>query len=192
MAGRKKEAVTHLMEGTGERPLVRALYRVGVVSEHDARKHFDKISDRRFEGMIKSGFMRKEGRYLYLSKKGKKYCEDKMDMKYQYSSRREHIKHDLKLSKIYLKLSPKQRETWKTETQIRHELSSRPEYLDMINDPKYKQLERNTFTPDAVVYSETLCQEIALESITEFYTEDDISMKNETANRFYGGKIYMF
>lgn len=189
---RKKEAVIHLMEGSGERPLVRALYRVGVVSVQDARKHFNGISDKRFQGMIKSGFIKKEGRYLYLTKKGKKYCEDKMNMKYQYNTRREHIKHDLKLSKIYLSLSPKQRETWKTETQIRYELSSRREYLEMINDPKYQYLNRNTFTPDAVVYSENLGQEIALEAITNYYTEDDIAMKRETANRFYGGKIYIF
>lgn len=190
---RKKQAVTHLMgekSGSDERNLVAGLYRVGVFSEKDARKHFSRISENRFAGMIKSGFIEKKGRYIYLTGKGQKYCEDKMDMKYRYKSRVEQIKHDLKLGKVYLGLSKGQRETWKTETQIRYEISSRPEYIELMHDPKYKDLDRKNFTPDATIYSESEGCEIVVEVITNYYSPLDIEMKEEIADRFYGGQIY--
>lgn len=190
---RKKQVVTHLMgekSGSDERRLVEGLYRVGLFSERDVHKHFSRISENRFRGMIKSGFIEKKGRYIYLTRKGQKYCEDKMHMKYRYKTKVEQIKHDLKLSRVYLGLSKEQRETWKTETQIRYEISSRPEYHELMHDPKYKDLDRKNFTPDATIYSESEGREIVVEVITSFYSPLDIEMKEEIANRFYGGQIY--
>jgi hypothetical protein len=187
---RKKERIYHMK--SGEQEICKALYRTGAMSIEDARKHFD-VSDKRFNLMLRDKYIEKVGRYLYLDEEGKKYLENKLGMKYQYRANKTHIKHDLKLNKIYLKLPQKQRDTWKTETQLRHELTTKTPYKKMYNDPKFKTTNnRKNFIPDAVVYSEALGQEIVLEAYTSSYSDMDKLMKFETAARFYNGKIYMF
>lgn len=196
---RKPERIWHLMERekkTGkvvhERPLVRGLYRVGCFHKDDVKKHFHNISKRRFDLMVKGGFIKKTGNYYILGDEGKKYCENKMDMKYKYKFKEENIKHNAKLSKVYLSIPEKQRETWKTETQKRYELTNTPGYKDMYYDSKFENSPRKNFIIDATIYSKELQQEIAVEVLTSQYSADDVSQKQETGDRFFNGHIYYY
>jgi hypothetical protein len=190
--GRKKETVYHLKEkNSDERNLVRGLYRVGVVHEEDIRKHFSRISHKRFRGMVNSGFIYKTGKYYVLGDEGKKYCENKLGMRYKFKHRPEHIKHNAKLSKFYLSLNKKQRETWKTETEKRMELSQKKEYHDLYHNPLFKNSRKN-FIPDATYYAESLGREVMVEAITKHYSKEDIDMKMKTAECFFSGEVIMF
>ncbi|MGD7052987.1 hypothetical protein [Sutcliffiella horikoshii] len=186
---RKPKVITHLMNN-GERQLCKALWRTGVITEKDARKHFSGISDQRWKLMLKDKVLKKKGQYIFLDEKGDNYLRNKMGMTNKYKTSMEHIKHDLKLNKCYLEFSETQRETWKTETEIRSEISSQPKYHDMYYDSKFDDSTRKNFIPDATYYSEELQQEVALEVVTSSYSDMDIAMKRETANRFYNGHFY--
>jgi hypothetical protein len=190
--GDKKNTVYHLKEkDSDERSLVKACFRVGVVHEQDIQKHFSRISVKRFRGMINSGFIKKSGKYYKLGEEGKNYCENKLNMKYKYKHRPEQIKHDAKLSKFYLSLSQDQRETWKTETQKRVELSQKKEYLDMYHDPRFKDLNKK-FIPDGTYISQFLGREVMVEVVTKHYSREDIEMKKETGERFFKGNMIVF
>ncbi|ART74846.1 hypothetical protein B4U37_01735 [Sutcliffiella horikoshii] len=194
---RKPKVITHLMNN-GERQLCKALWRTGVITEKDALKHFGVseerrgygITDKRWNLMLKDGVLKKQGQYVFLGDKGDNYLRNKMGMTNKYNSKIEHIKHDLKLNKCYLEFSETQRETWKTETEIRSKLSSQQKYHDMYYDSRFDDSTRKNFIPDATYYSEELQQEVALEVVTSSYSDMDIAMKRETANRFYNGHFY--
>lgn len=192
--GRSK-AIVHLKDG--ERQIMQAVYKTGMMRIEDARKHFE-VSDRRFRRMYKEGWIKKDGNLIRLDTKGQKYAEQKMGLDNPYRSKPSQWKHDLKLNQVYLSRSPSERNSWKTETKMKDEIlkdaNMKNRYFDLQSKEKWKSswtdYDRKNFVPDGAYYSETEGCYVVVEVVTVNYSQQDLEQKQAFVQEFYNGKFH--
>jgi hypothetical protein len=178
-----------------ERPFFQCIWKTRIIHNDDIKTYYPDISEKRLRLMYKSNFLVRKGNYTILGDKGREYLKNTLKMKFEYTSKKTAYKHDLILNRTYLKLPKYQQDSWKTENELRYDLTSQKAYKDMCNHPRWgnpndPKVSRK-FIPDAAVWSEKKGQYIILEAITRNYSQTDIDQKCETANQFYNGEIYL-
>lgn len=160
------------------------------------------LTNNRIKQMAKDKYLKqicytdKQGNSFHifcLGSKGEKYCNSVLGINSFYASIGQH--HDLLLSREYLKLTEKERESVKTENEWRAELKNQiREVQDRARDESrsqqereqdealYKQLceqmqNREISTVDMTYVRESDGVEVAIEIVTGNYTEQEIQAK---------------
>lgn len=146
------------------------------------------IADKRISNYVKDNLVTREvfnknnGEQLVaykLTKQGKQLIEREWGVKNHYNA--QSINHDLGISNKYFSLTEEQRETWKTETELKQELEERLQEIKISNYERYEEINKMLeakliSTPDCSYEIETGIEEI-FEVITNSYSEVDIQCK---------------
>ena len=182
MAGRRSKGVRVLTNR--DISMLKGLARTGVSTREMAYRTCG-VNSKRLEKLEYSGYIRTEmlaikgggtALTIRLNDKGKDYLKYQHNMRYMYKSDNRQITHDLRLSEVYFGLSPKIRETWKTETEVtmevklKHDLKSLKVGVDAV-----------ITTPQGM--------QMAIEVIGDSYTEEQILEKYEFAETYYDGML---
>lgn len=168
-----------------DRLALTSISKCGHVREYEL-KNF--IADKRINNYVKDNLVTREvfnknnGEQLVaykLTKEGKKLLEREWGVKNHYNA--QSINHDLGISNKYFSLTEEQRETWRTETELRQELEEKLQEMKISNYARYEEInkmleEKLISTPDCSYEIETGIEEI-FEVITNSYSELDIQCK---------------
>lgn len=148
------------------------------------------IADKRIHNYVKDNLVTKEvfnknnGEQLVaykLTKQGKQLLEREWGVKKHYNA--QSITHDLGISNKYFLLTEAQRETWKTETELREEFEEKLQEIKISDYERYEEInktleEKLISTPDGGYISETGI-EIYFEVITNSYGQTEIEAKEK-------------
>ncbi|MGL4913980.1 MAG: hypothetical protein ACRC3Y_16280 [Romboutsia sp.] len=146
------------------------------------------IADKRISNYLKDNLVTKEvfnknnGEQLVaykLTKEGKQLLEREWGVKNHYNA--QSINHDLGISNKYFSLTEDQRETWKTETELRQEFEEKLQEIKISDYERYEEInkmleEKLISTPDCFYEIEAGIEEI-FEVITNSYSEIQIQSK---------------
>ncbi|NMM64228.1 hypothetical protein HBE96_16505 [Clostridium sp. P21] len=146
------------------------------------------VADTRIKHYVYDGYVKKEvfnknnGERLIgykLTNEGRKLLENEWGVKSHYIA--QSIRHDIGIANKYFSLSQEQKETWKTETELRHEFIERLEEIKNEDYSRYEELynmleERQISIPDASYEIENEI-EVCYEVITNSYGQDEILAK---------------
>ncbi|MGL4991300.1 MAG: hypothetical protein ACRC57_09120 [Sarcina sp.] len=146
------------------------------------------IADKRISNYVKDNLVIKEvfnknnGEQLVaykLTKEGKQLLEREWGVKNHYNA--QSINHDLGISNKYFSLTEDQRETWKTETELRQEFEEKLQEIKISDYERYEEInkmleEKLISTPDCSYEIEAGVEEI-FEVITNSYSEIQIQSK---------------
>lgn len=149
------------------------------------------IKDSRIQSYERAGWLKKETivsnqniktTAYKLTGEGKKVLEKNFGVKHHYKE--QSINHDLKIADKYFSLSEKERETWRTETEIRHLFN---EKLEEIKRNEYDRYEKILEDMRAGLYSMPDCSytleteiEVYFEATTSNYSQADYEAKERT------------
>lgn len=146
------------------------------------------VADTRIKHYVYDGYVKKEvfnknnGEQIIgykLTNAGRKLLENEWGIKNHYIA--QSINHDIGIANKYFNLSEEQKETWKTETELRHEFIERLEEIKHEDHSRYEELnnmleERQISIPDASYEIENGI-EVCYEVITNSYGQDEILAK---------------
>jgi len=115
-----------------------------------------------------------------LTKSGKYFTEKQLGLNNFYKS--VSIGHDLEVAKIYMNCSESERETWKTETDLRDQYN---EMIDDMRENHYEEYDRlqeflqeNSISSiDGSYISDETNMEMSAEVITDSYGREEIEAK---------------
>lgn len=169
-----------------DRLALTSISRCGHVKEAQL-KNF--IADKRISNYIKDNLITKEvfnknnGEQLVaykLTKQGKQLLEREWGVKNHYNA--QSVNHDLGISNKYFSLSEKERETWKTETELRQELEEKLQEIKTIDYERYQEInrmleEKLISTPDGAYIDKETGIETYFEVITNSYGQTEIEAK---------------
>lgn len=145
---------------------------------HSQLKNF--VADSRIKNYVRDGYMTKEvftkpnGTTMEgykLTRQGREFVEKNYGFKdHQHS---QSINHDLGISNKYFSLTEEQRETWRTETELRNEFEKQLNNLYKIDYDRYTEIReqldnREISMPDCSYITEQGV-EVAFEVITNSY-----------------------
>lgn len=145
------------------------------------------IADKRITNYIRDGLVTKEvlnknnGQQISgykLTNQGRKLIEKEWGVKNHYIA--QSVNHDLGISNKYFSLSDLERETWKTETEIRNEFEERLDELRNSDFERYNNInkmveEKLISVPDCAYIENNI--EVYLEIITNSYGQAEIEAK---------------
>lgn len=145
------------------------------------------IAEKRITNYIRDGLVNKEvlnknnGQQINgykLTSQGRKLIEKEWGVKNHYIF--QSVNHDLGISNKYFSLSDSERETWKTETEIRKEFEEKLEELrnsdfERYNDINKMMEEKSISVPDCAYIENNI--EVYLEIITNSYGQAEIEAK---------------
>lgn len=164
-----------------------AVSKCGYVS-HTNLKNF--VADSRIKNYCRDGYIIKEtvtkpnGEVLEgykLTKQGRDFVAKEYGFKDHYHA--QSLNHDLKLADKYLSLTEQERETWKTETQLRNEFEEKLNQLYKVDYERYneirEQLEQGKISMTDCSYISEKGIEIAYEIITNSYGQQEIEAKEK-------------
>lgn len=146
------------------------------------------VADKRISNYVKDNLVTKEvfnknnGEQLVsykLTKEGKNLLEKEWGVKNHYNA--QSINHDLGISNKYFSLSDEQRETWKTETELRQAFEERLEEIKIENFVRYEEInkmleDKLISTPDCL-YENEIGIEVCFEVTTNSYGKVEIEAK---------------
>lgn len=115
-----------------------------------------------------------------LTSKGKEVLTKNFGVTNHYSARS--INHDIKLSNRYFTLSEKEKESWKTEHDIRDLFNKKLDYIKENNYDRYQEILNQKISMLDCCYTTEMGQEIYFEVITINYSAEDIQAKEYTYN----------
>lgn len=153
---------------------------------HKQLKNF--VADSRIKNYIRDGYMTREVftkpngitmEGYKLTRQGREFVEKNYGFKdHQHA---QSINHDLGISNKYFSLNEEQRETWKTETELRNEFEEQLNNLYKTDYDRYTEIReqldnRQISMPDCSYQSEQGI-EIAFEVITNSYGITEIQAK---------------
>lgn len=146
--------------------------RCGYVSHNNLKEY---IAEKRILNYVRDGLVTKEsfsknnGEQLIgykLTADGRKFVEREYGFKYHQIA--QSLNHDLGISNRYFSLSQEERDTWKTETQIRQEFEERLEEIRLNDYERYDEI--NKLIDDRKI-SIVDCSYVDKESGIENYVE---------------------
>lgn len=172
-----------------ERDALKCLWRTGVATKEQIKENFG-LHGERLQKMANSGYLTINKDIVSLNRIGEKYCEKELGMQYRYKSAANHLSHDLKLTFAYLRLEPKERESWKSEPELRALVKEMKGFEDFQKE-MIKHHGTYKATPDAAILDPVSGEYVGFECVTSNYSESDIQQKTEFCNRFLSG-IYKF
>lgn len=146
------------------------------------------IADKRITNYLRDGIVIKEtlnknnGEKLEaykLTAKGRNLLEKEWGVKGHYIA--QSISHDLAIANKYFSLSQSERETWKTETEIREQFEARLYEIKSSNYQKYEEIQKMIedkliSVPDCYFQLENKI-EVYYEVITNSYSRSEIEAK---------------
>ena len=146
------------------------------------------IKDSRINSYERAGWLKKETIVSNQDKKvtaykltgeGKKVLEKNFGVKQHYKE--QSIVHDLKIADRYFSLSENERESWRTETQIRSEFTEKLQEIRSQDYDRYQQIledirEGLYSMPDCAYTTETGI-EIYFEATTSNYSQIELEAK---------------
>ena len=146
------------------------------------------IANKRISNYVKDNLVTKEvfnknnGIQLVaykLTKEGKNLLEKEWGVKNHYNA--QSINHDLGISNKYFSLNEVQRESWRTETELRQAFEERLEEIKIENFDRYKEInkmlgDKLISTPDCLYQSE-IGIETCFEVTTNSYGEVELEAK---------------
>lgn len=166
-----------------EETLFSQLAKTGI-SESKFAKQYCNLSEVRLRKLERSKFIKlsketlngKPITVIQLASKGKEYIKDNFlhDGKLAVAQKN-HLEHDLKLTKFYYELPDEIRRTWINERQLVREIYQ--------NNKKLKQGELKTCLDAAVVRDGV---RVGVEIVGKTYTEAQLIEKQEVAKNFLG------
>lgn len=169
-----------------DRLALTTLSKIGFINEYHL-KYF--IADKRINSYLKDNLVTKEvfnkntGEQLIaykLTKQGKQLLEREWGVKNHYNS--QSVNHDLGISDKYFSLSEQERETWKTETELRQEFEEKLQEIKIIDYERYEEInkmleEKLISTPDGAYVDKETGIETYFEVITNSYGQTEIEAK---------------
>lgn len=186
--GRKKEYIQKLT-GKDEK-MLKALRACGYITRDMAKQNLS-MSEHRVQNFIRDGYLEKIGfsdvknqkiiDTFRLTKSGERLIEKKFGLRNCYRS--SSISHDLEVAKIYMNCSETERETWKTESELREqfqELLTAMREQDRFDeyDRLQSYLEQNEISAvDGSYISDETGIEESAEVITDSYGREEIAAK---------------
>lgn len=159
-----------------DRDLLQQLSKTGISTASQANKYAG-ISSTRLNKLEKSGYVKtsnhiirgENNRIIQLDKTGIQYCRQELGVSKLCIAQTNHLVHDIKLTEVYYKLEPHIQETWRAESELIQEYYER-----------YPENEEKLVTCiDATI--EVNGEIIAIESIGESYSNNEIELKYEIA-----------
>lgn len=178
-----RKSVNKLMNR--DRLAMTAVSRCGFCTKQHLNNH---IKDSRIQSYERAGWLKKETivsnqniktTAYKLTGEGKKVLEKNFGVKHHYKE--QSVSHDLKIADKYFSLSDKERETWKTETEIRHLFN---EKIEEIKQNEYNRYEEILADMKEGLYSMPDCSftletgvEIYFEVITSSYGQVELEAK---------------
>lgn len=153
---------------------------------HEQLKNF--VKDSRIKNYVRDGYMTREvftkpnGTVMEgykLTRRGREFVEKNYGFRdHQHS---QSLNHDLGIANKYFSLNEEQRETWRTETQLRNDFEDILNELYKTDYSRYEELReqlenREISIPDCSYQSEQGI-EIAFEVITNNYGVEEIQAK---------------
>lgn len=164
-----------------------AVSKCGYVS-HTNLKNF--VADSRIKNYCRDGYIIKEtvtkpnGEVLEgykLTKQGREFVAKEYGFKDHYHA--QSLNHDLGVANKYFSLTEQERETWKTETELRNEFEEKLNQLYHENYERYneirEQLEQGQISMPDCSYTSEKGVEIAYEIITNNYGQQEIEAKEK-------------
>ena len=184
--GRKKQYICKVTSKDAD--MLKAFARVGYLNADMIKRQLC-IADRRVINFAKDKFIEKCSYFekdtkisenIYrLTDKGQKFIERELGIKWFYRS--SSAAHDLALASKYLSLSDKERDTWKTEAEIRDIFK---ETLDsMIDNERFEEIEKmlaeHQISPTDAYYISNQGESMGVEIVTSSYGNSEIQAKSE-------------
>lgn len=175
MARGRKSTKVKVITGR-DSALIKQLSKTGISNSTQAKEHCG-LSRDRLTKLEKSGYIKTSEHIvrgqvnliIQLDKVGKEYCRQEFGIQSFCAAQTNHLEHDIKLTEVYYKLDTSIQDTW------RHERDLIEEYYD--KNPGV--IEKITTCIDATI--EINGEVIAIESIGNSYTKNDIELKQEIA-----------
>jgi hypothetical protein len=162
---------------------LKCLYSTGVATKSQLQ---DLVTPERLAVFEKKGYVSLQQDIVRLDKRGISYLRKEHSLKHRYISTSNHLKHDLQLTAMYLKLPSSLQETWKTEMELYYMAKSQAGFESFK-----REIEANLgafkAVPDGAYIDPGTGEYIALEYVTENYTKATISQKQAFAARYLGG-----
>jgi predicted transcriptional regulator len=169
-----------------------ALSRTGIARTEDLKKHCN-VTDGRIKNYVRDGYMEKilykedkEIKEAYtLTTKGRDLAEREWNLRDHYHAQTKSPYHDLQLSEKYFSLSEQERDTWRTESQVRNEFLEKLEQLrergeEQLANQYYNMMQDRLISmPDGVYTTETGVM-TAYEVITDSYGRQEMLAKEVT------------
>lgn len=148
------------------------------------------IADKRIKNYIRDNLITKEvfnknnGEQIVaykLTTQGRELLEKEWNVKNHYIA--QSVPHDLGISNKYFSLTENEKESWKTETEIRQEFRDRLEELRTSNISRYREiselLEHKQISAPDCAYSLEKGTEVYFEVMTNSYGEQEIEAKEK-------------
>lgn len=153
------------------------------------------MSDRRLNSFLKNDLIAKK-QYYNIDTKKNEYCytltkdgKDFYDQREQtshYYYQAQSPQHDLTMANKYMSLSQSSRDSWRTESDIRHDFKMRLEQLYSQDPSQARQIEQDyqnrTISAVDAVYTNEQGVTVAYEVVTNSYGQAEIKAKMEFAN----------
>lgn len=157
---------------------------------HDNAREF--IAEKRISNYIRDGLVTKEvfsknnGEQLVgykLTAEGRKFVEREYGFKEHQIA--QSLNHDLGIANIYFSLSQEERDTWKTETQIRNEFEERIEEIRLNDYERYEEINKLIEARQiSIIDCSYIDKETGIENYTEVITNSYGQAEIEAKERF--------
>lgn len=184
--GRKSAYINKLT--TKDRNLLKALKNVGYLTQQHVKEEIG-LSDKRLLNFQRDNYVErcafynkktKEAEHIYrLTDRGKTLCETQLGLENFYKS--VSARHDLGLADQYFNLSIEERESWRTEGDLRNELQNHIENLRNVGEigrsEELKEMmqERTISVPDGGYMKDG--QVVTVEVVTSSYGLVELAAK---------------
>lgn len=168
-----------------DRLAMTAVSRCGYCTKTHLNNH---IKDSRVNAYERAGWLKKETLVTNKNEKitaykltteGKKVLEKNFGVKQHYKE--QSVVHDLKIADRYFSLTDKERETWRTETQIRHEFNEKLQEIKQVDYNQYKKIlddmREGLYSMPDCAYTTEQGVEIFFEAITNNYGQAELEAK---------------
>ncbi|MGU8973039.1 hypothetical protein ACEE21_12990 [Clostridium baratii] len=163
-----------------------SISRCGHISHNNLREYIaeKRILNYERDGLVtKEVFSKNNGEQLVgykLTAEGRKFVEREYGFKEHQVA--QSLNHDLGIANIYFSLTQEERDTWKTETQIRDEFEERLQQIRINDYERYKEInklieERQISVVDCSYVDKETEIENYVEVITNSYGQAEIEAK---------------
>ncbi|HAU5019170.1 TPA: hypothetical protein JD074_04325 [Clostridioides difficile] len=166
-----------------------SISRCGYVSHNNLKEY---IAEKRITNYLRDGLVTKEvfsknnGEQLVgykLTAEGRKFVEREYGFKDHQIA--QSINHDLGIAKVYFSLSQEERDTWKTETQIREEFQGRLEEIKSKDYDRFEEINKLIEERQiSVVDCSYVDKETGIENYVEIFTNSYGQVEFESKERF--------
>ncbi|MFY4781555.1 hypothetical protein ACOTVE_09085 [Campylobacter jejuni] len=158
----------------------------GYIKHSQLREELN-IANTRIKNFVRDGYLEKcsylnvhthESFDVYrLSDDGRKFCNSQLNMTNFYRS--SSAEHDLHVSDRYFSLSVIERDSWRTEADLRDDLRER--YPDRLDELQQMLEEKRISSSDGAYTEESSGSTLAVEIVTRNYNDQEVEAKQEFA-----------